>query len=67
MASLELERLYALGIDAFRIAQGLLDGKREPLDGVTGRLTPGSDRYYVRELTRAQFIDGKLVVYADTP
>jgi hypothetical protein len=66
-ADLDLERLYALGIDAFRIAQGLLDGRRESLDGVTGQLTVGSDRYYVRELTRAQFADGKLVVHADTP
>jgi hypothetical protein len=66
-ADRELERLYALGIDAFRIAQGLLEGKREPLDGVTGRLTPGNDRYYVRELTRAQFSEGKLVIHADQP
>jgi outer membrane PBP1 activator LpoA protein len=63
----ELERLYALGVDAFRIAQGLLEGKREPLDGVTGRLVPGEDRYYVRELTRAQFVDGRLVIPADPP
>lgn len=66
-ANLDLERLYALGIDAFRIAQALLEDRREPLDGVTGRLTLGSDRHYVRELTRAQFIDGKLVVHAETP
>ena len=66
-ADLDLERLYALGIDAFRVARGLLDGSPVPLDGVTGRLTVSSDRYYVRELTRAQFIDGKLVVHADSP
>lgn len=66
-ANQALERLYALGIDAFRIAQGLLEGKREPLDGVTGRLTLGNDRYYLRELTRAQFADGKLVIHADSP
>ena len=66
-ANQELERLYALGIDAFRIALGLLEGKHEPLDGVTGRLTVGNNRYYVRELTRAQFADGKLVIYADSP
>lgn len=63
----DLDRLYALGIDAFRIAQGLLEGRREPLDGVTGRITPGSDRHFVRELTRARFADGKIVVSADTP
>ena len=66
-ADLDLERLYALGIDAFRIVQGLLEGQRAPLDGVTGRLTVGSDQVYVRELTRAQFADGRLVVHADSP
>jgi outer membrane PBP1 activator LpoA protein len=66
-ADLDLERLYALGIDAFRIVRGLLDGRPLALDGVTGRLTPGRDRIYMRELTRAQFVDGKLVVDADSP
>ena len=35
------ERLYALGIDAFRLIQSLLGGKAEaalPLDGVSGRI-----------------------------
>ena len=66
-ANLDLERLYALGIDAFRVAQALLEGRRESLDGVTGRLTLGEDRHYVRELIRAQFIDGKLAIQADRP
>ena len=36
----ELERLYALGIDAFRVAAALLEAPRRlSLDGVTGRLT----------------------------
>jgi hypothetical protein len=36
----ELERFYALGIDAFRIAATLLEAPRRlSLDGVTGRLT----------------------------
>ena len=66
-ANLDLERLYALGIDAFRVAQALLESRREPLDGVTGRITLGEDRHYVRELIRAQFIDGKLAIYPDKP
>jgi outer membrane PBP1 activator LpoA protein len=66
-ADLDGERLFALGIDAYRIAQGLLTGKREPLDGVTGRLRVGSGRHYVRELIRARFADGKLVVDGDSP
>jgi outer membrane PBP1 activator LpoA protein len=65
--SLDLERLYALGIDAFRVAQALLEGRRESVDGVTGRLTLGEDRHYVRELIRAQFIDGKLAIQPDRP
>jgi outer membrane PBP1 activator LpoA protein len=63
----ELDRLYALGVDAFRIVQGLLEGRQEALDGVTGRLAPGEDRYYVRGLTRAQFVDGRLILSADAP
>src|SRR5690606_6670188 len=36
---LELQKLYALGIDAFRLAMQLLDhGTELELDGVTGRL-----------------------------
>ena len=66
-ANLDLERLYALGIDAFRVAQALLEGRREPIDGVTGRLSLGGERHYVRELIRAQFIDGKLAVQAERP
>jgi outer membrane PBP1 activator LpoA protein len=51
----DLERLYALGIDAWRIGQALL--ARQPdlsLDGVTSKLTPGRDRQYTRELVSAR-------------
>ena len=62
-SALELDRFYALGIDAYRIALTLLAGKAESgLDGVTGRLTLGRDQQFVRGLTIAQFADGKLVV-----
>jgi outer membrane PBP1 activator LpoA protein len=61
--AVELERFYALGIDAYRIALALLAGKAEAgLDGATGRLTLGSDRQFARRLMAAQFNDGKLVV-----
>lgn len=56
------ERLYAFGIDAYRIAAGLLDDTRiarETLDGVTGRIHLGGDRHFVRELTPAQFAEGR--------
>ncbi len=61
--AIELERFYALGIDAFRVVQALLAGKADvALDGVTGRLTLGRDHNFIRGLTAAQFTDGKLVV-----
>ena len=64
--ALDLERLYALGIDAFRIVQALLEGKSGgALDGVTGRLSLGRDQRFARELTGAQFADGKLLIFAD--
>jgi outer membrane PBP1 activator LpoA protein len=59
----ELERLYALGIDAFRLGLELLKGAREPaLDGVTGQIRLNRDQEFVRELTPAQFNGGKIVV-----
>lgn len=61
--SIEIGRFYALGIDAFRVAQMLIAGRADTaLDGVTGRLTLGRDRRFVRSLTAAQFTDGKLSV-----
>jgi outer membrane PBP1 activator LpoA protein len=61
--SIELERFYALGIDAFRVVQALVTGKTDAaLDGVTGKLTLGPDHNFIRGLTEAQFSDGKLVV-----
>ncbi|HEX6829320.1 MAG TPA: penicillin-binding protein activator, partial [Burkholderiales bacterium] len=58
------QRLYALGIDAQRLAQILAQGPpgELSLDGVTGRLTLGADRYFSRELTLARFRQGEIVV-----
>ena len=62
---LDFERLYALGIDAFRLALALLKGDADvPLDGVTGHLRLGPDQRYVRELTGAQFAEGQLKTFA---
>jgi outer membrane PBP1 activator LpoA protein len=62
----DLERLYALGIDAFRVAQELLAGKREiDIDGVTGRLLLGPDRQVQRELLVAIMSAGKLTVLGE--
>ena len=58
----DLERLYAFGIDAYRIAVDLMGDARiarESLDGVTGQISMTAGRYFVRELTPAQFADGR--------
>jgi len=58
------ERLYAFGIDAYRIAADLVGETRiarEPLDGVTGLISMTRERYFIRELTPAQYAEGRPV------
>lgn len=63
----DLERLYALGIDAFRVSADLLAGKREiDVDGVTGRLTLGPDRHVRRALLVTLVSGGKLTVLGES-
>jgi hypothetical protein len=60
--SAELERLYALGIDAYRIAAEWMKGsQRFELDGVTGRLRvdPALAGRVERLPTIAVFVDGR--------
>jgi outer membrane PBP1 activator LpoA protein len=66
-ASMEFQRFYALGIDAYRIAQDLLNPRPEysPLDGVTGFITIDRERRMVRELIPAQFVQGETRLLAD--
>ena len=66
--SLEFQRFYALGIDAYRIAQDLLKATagRAPLDGVTGTIPPARDHRFVRESTPAQFNQGETRTLSDT-
>ncbi len=61
--SVERERLYALGIDAFRIAQALLraDGTKTALDGVTGRIALEGGSHFSRTLTPAEVDSGRVV------
>lgn len=69
-AATDFERLYAFGIDAYRIAADLArsgETSKAALDGVTGRISLGKDRQFVRELTAAQFIDGRAAVIASPP
>lgn len=63
--ALDLERLYALGIDAFRVGSAVLKGQTGvAVDGVTGQLRLGPDQRFVRALTGAHFADGKLLIFA---
>ncbi|HEY2629454.1 MAG TPA: penicillin-binding protein activator [Usitatibacter sp.] len=64
---IEEERLYAFGIDAYRIAAQLLRGdKAAPIDGVTGKLTLDPPAQYMRTLTPAE-IDGGRVIPLRSP
>jgi uncharacterized protein len=60
--SVDQERLYALGIDAYRLAAVVLqsDSKKLSLDGVTGRITLESGQF-VRTLTAAEVDGGRVV------
>ncbi len=62
-ANATLDRLYALGIDAFRVAQAFIDGVPERLefDGATGRLTLDPSRQFVREGKLMVFRSGQIV------
>lgn len=55
------DRFYALGIDAWRLGQNLLEGsyaESDTLDGVTGYIRPGNARQFVRDAIAAQFQNG---------
>jgi uncharacterized protein len=61
-----LERLYALGLDAFAIAQMLAEPtppNRIELDGATGHLSLTPARTFVREGRIVVFRDGRAVRY----
>jgi outer membrane PBP1 activator LpoA protein len=61
--SASLDRLYALGIDAFRIAQALIDGPpgQFTLEGATGHVTLAEGRQFAREGRLAVYRAGQLV------
>ena len=61
--SVEQERLYALGIDAYRLSGLLLqaDLKSFSLDGVTGRIGLDADRHFTRALVPSGFDAGRAV------
>ena len=58
----DMERLYALGIDAFRLLQIMLDNTYRtalPLDGVTGTIRLNSKHQFQREAVPAQLKQGR--------
>ncbi|WP_413628649.1 penicillin-binding protein activator [Herbaspirillum frisingense] len=66
----DLARLYALGIDAYRVAYGIAQRQSGfDIDGVTGRLTVnmigGGTTYFQRQETQAVYQDGWPVPMAD--
>jgi uncharacterized protein len=63
MPNLVLERLYALGLDAFEVARRFVDAPPERLDilGATGKLTLGEGRNILREGTLAVFRRGQVL------
>jgi uncharacterized protein len=60
--SVDQERLYAFGIDAYRLVVLLLRGeaRRGPLDGVTGRITLEGNTF-VRTLVPVEIDSGRVV------
>jgi hypothetical protein len=61
--SVDQERLYALGIDAYRIAALLIRADRliAPLDGVTGRITLEQAHTFLRHLAPAEVDGGRVI------
>jgi uncharacterized protein len=62
------ERLYALGIDAYRLAELALErglGSGLLLDGVTGRISIERGHWLTRDLQPAQIWQGQLVIGTD--
>ncbi len=58
----EMERLYAFGIDSYRLLVTILNnklGKALPLDGVTGKITMSEGNLFQREAATAIFRYGR--------
>lgn len=60
--SIDMERLYALGIDSYRLIRVLLDNQQNnpaPFEGVTGMIQLGPNHTFTRDGVMAEFHDGK--------
>lgn len=64
--AVDYERLYALGIDAWRLGQLIAKNddarKLPPLDGVTGRITPDGHQF-IRAPSSVEVRDGKTTLF----
>ncbi len=60
--SVEQERLYAFGVDVYRLAQQVARGNaRTPLDGVTGKIALEAANGFQRTLTPAEVDGGRVI------
>ena len=60
--SVEYERLYAFGIDAFRIGMQLVKGDRTaPIDGVTARIALDANNHFARTMSPAEVDGGRVI------
>jgi len=66
-SALDEERFYALGIDAYRISQVLLENsaKVPTIDGVTGTVRLNKRQHFTHELTPAYFSYGTVHLLAE--
>jgi len=65
--NVESERLYAFGIDAYRLAQQVARGDpKAPVDGVTGRITL-EERHFQRSLSPAEVDGGRVIPLRTSP
>ncbi len=64
--AVDFDRLYAFGVDAFRLALELHRQTRNPaIDGVTGRIRLGADGQFEREPLVAQYVDGRIALIGE--
>jgi outer membrane PBP1 activator LpoA protein len=63
LVNIEQEKLYALGIDAYRLALLLVKGgEASPtLDGVTGKITLEAGNHFTRQLSGAEVDGGRVI------
>jgi outer membrane PBP1 activator LpoA protein len=57
----DMERLYALGIDAFRLIRIMMDNRQQsamPMEGVTGTIRLNPNHQFEREAVMAEFKQG---------